>query len=362
MTEESDSIITAPEIKEEFKSVQEHICKFLVRYSGEHYKEDNWNYDKGEGGGRSRIWEDGAVLEKAGVNFSYIEGTRLAPSAADKFEINSDVGFIATGVSLVIHPRNPHIPTIHLNIRYFETRDGKWWFGGGVDLTPYYPRFRDCVAFHRKLQEFCERYGEDYEKHKKRCDDYFYLAHRNEARGIGGLFLEHMNVDRKRHFVFMKDLGYLFTELYQPFLEQYLNASYSEEERCFQLWRRSRYVEFNLLWDRGTKFGIESKGRTESILMSLPSVATWRYNYKPEEGSYEALVLNYFMQPQDWAHMDPSNPPDICQRQSSFSMKDKFASLFSKQTVLPMIDRLHFAAVGAVIGIVLGRTIAKYSA
>lgn len=294
----SDSTPKAEEIESRFKEVQDHICNFLVEQDGVSYREDLWSYDKGDGGGRTRVWENGNLIEKGGVNFSGIRGGSLPPSAATKFRLPEGTKFLATGVSLVIHPHNPHIPTIHMNIRYFEAGEVSW-FGGGIDVTPYYPVREQVVNYHRRLKQVCDESGEDYVSHKQQCDDYFYLPHREEARGVSGTFFDHLQEDKRRHFEYCVATGMAFPELYGPFIESNREKPVTSEQRDFQLYRRGRYVEFNLVYDRGTTFGLQSKGRTESILMSLPAVAHWRYDWKPEAGTPEAALQDY-LQPQDW--------------------------------------------------------------
>ena len=281
-----------------FRAVQDGICVFLTA-KDKPFREDAWSYASGGGGGITRVWEDGPLLEKGGVGFSAIEGTSLPPSAATQFKIAPGTPFYATGVSLVMHPRNPHVPTIHMNIRYFEAGD-VWWFGGGIDLTPYYPVESGVVGFHRALRDLCRAHGRDYAALKETCDSYFHLKHRNEARGVGGLFFDHLRDDRAQDLAFTLALGNAFPDLYRPFLEA-RDEPVTERQRDFQLYRRSRYVEFNLLWDRGTLFGLQSGGRTESILMSMPPLAKWVYGFQAEPGSPEARLTEYFLKPKDWA-------------------------------------------------------------
>ncbi|KNC54964.1 coproporphyrinogen III oxidase, aerobic [Thecamonas trahens ATCC 50062] len=292
---------TVDEIEAGFRAVQDAICSFLEEMTGETYTEDVWEYEKGTGGGRTRVWEGGAHLEKAGVNWSGIAGDDLPPSAQKAFNIPPGTPYRATGVSLVIHPRSPLVPTIHANIRYFAAGDAVWWFGGGIDLTPYYPDIDGVIAFHRKLADLCAAHSVDYAAAKKTCDEYFFLPHRQETRGVGGLFLDHLNTDPAAHFDFLCALGHAFADLYGLFLTSAaLTAPYSDDEREFQLYRRGRYVEFNLLFDRGTKFGIQSRGRTESILMSLPATVNWKYNWAPSPGSREAVLYDHYLRPQPW--------------------------------------------------------------
>ena len=295
-------MIGQAEIEAEFRKVQNHICTFLSSRDGVVCAEDPWDYDRGTGGGITRTWEQANLIEKGGVAFSAIRGASLPPSAATQLKVPDNTPFFATGVSLVIHPHNPFVPTIHMNIRYFEAGE-LWWFGGGVDVTPVYPVKAQVIAFHKQLQSFCESHGEPYDFHKKTCDEYFLLPHRGETRGVGGLFVDHLRHDRDTNFAFIRDLGLLFTDLYAPFIDENRDKPYTKEQRDFQLYRRSRYVEFNLVYDRGTKFGLQSGGRTESILMSLPAVATWRYNWKPEPNTPEAELTDYYLKPQDWANM-----------------------------------------------------------
>jgi coproporphyrinogen III oxidase len=233
------------------------------------------------------------------VNFSAIAGASLPQSAATAFKIAEGTAFYATGVSLVLHPGNPHVPTIHLNIRYFEAGDTHW-FGGGVDLTPFYPQEAMIIAYHRGLKHYCESRGRDYKANKAACDEYFLLKHRKEARGVGGLFFDHLRDSKEEDLAFVEGLGILFPELYRPFaaLKQ---KPFTAAQREFQLHRRSRYAEFNLVYDRGTLFGLQTGGRVESILMSLPPLCRWVYDFKPERGSAEEKLTEYFLKPRDWA-------------------------------------------------------------
>ncbi len=284
---------------ERFRSVQDRICAFVDSENGTTFREDSWNYDKGEGGGRTRIYEGGALLEKGGVNFSAIRGSSLPASAAAGFHVPEKTPFFATGVSLVLHPRNPHVPTIHLNVRYFEAGD-LYWFGGGVDLTPYYPEETMVIGFHRALKTFCEDMGRDYGAYKRACDEYFVIKHRNEARGVGGLFFDHLRGPKEEELAFVEALGLSFPDLCRPFAAL-RDRPFTDAQRQFQLHRRSRYAEFNLVYDRGTLFGLQSGGRSESILMSLSPLCGWTYDFKPEPGSPEAKLTDYFLKPRDWA-------------------------------------------------------------
>lgn len=306
--------ITRETIAEAFRSVQDRICDFIAAENGTAFREDAWDYGAGgdkpgnagqAGGGRTRTWDDsGAFLEKGGVGFSAIEGSSLPPSALAQLQLPQGTRFFATGVSLVLHPRNPHVPTVHLNVRYFEAGNA-WWFGGGIDLTPYYPVEAEVIGFHRGLRDLCRAHGRDHAAWKRACDDYFHLKHRGEARGVGGIFFDHLKEDRASDFAFAEALGLAFPDLYRPFLAGRSRAA-SESQRQFQLYRRSRYVEFNLLYDRGTLFGLQSGGRTESILMSMPPLARWEYGFEPPPGSPEERLTAYFLKPRDWAEASPA--------------------------------------------------------
>jgi len=312
------------EIAEAYRGVQDHIVDFLQREAHCVVVEDLWTYDKGTGGGRTRVTEcehidaidldattldaSRSLIEKGGVNFSAIGGDSL-PSSSSAVLMVEPAPFQATGVSLVIHPRSPHIPTIHMNIRFFES-GAKWWFGGGVDLTPnYVHEHADVVGFHATCRAVCERHGVNYLELKRTCDSYFYLAHRDETRGIGGLFYDHLNLEHSGHsreqlLRFSVDLGRSFVDLYAPFITKYRAMPYSAAQREYLLHRRSRYVEFNLLFDRGTKFGIQSQGRTESILMSMPAVAKWSYNWAPEVGTPEHDFTTKYLHASDWLGLE----------------------------------------------------------
>lgn len=292
------------DIEAAFRAVHDRISVFLEAADGHACVEDRWRYERGSGGGISRVWEGAALLEKAGVNFSAIRGESLptpAAAGAAPFQVPSDTPFFATGVSLVIHPLNPHVPTIHMNIRYFEAGD-RWWFGGGMDLTPYYPAREQVIAFHRALRTLCEQHGEDYAAHKQACDAYFTIRHRGEMRGVGGIFFDHLHADKRRHLAFCEALGNAFPGIYGPIIEANRHRPYTPAQREFQLIRRSRYVEFNLIYDRGTLFGLQSGGRIESILISMPPMARWRYDWRPEPGSPEEELVEHFLRPRDWAN------------------------------------------------------------
>ena len=293
--------------------IQDRICSGLEEVDGSaRFSEDAWSRGDDEkstlgGGGRTRVLRNGAVFEQAGVNFSHVTGSRLPPSATQARPELSGRSFEALGVSLVIHPENPRIPTSHANVRFFVAGDpeGKaepvWWFGGGYDLTPYYPVMEDVVHWHRTARTACEPFGEDvYPRFKSWCDEYFYLRHRGETRGIGGLFFDDLNEwGFERCFEFLRSVGDSYLEAYLPIVKRRKGDKWGERERQFQLYRRGRYVEFNLVYDRGTLFGLQSGGRTESILMSLPPLAAWRYNWSPEVDSEEAQLYDY-LRPRDW--------------------------------------------------------------
>ncbi|OOY79536.1 oxygen-dependent coproporphyrinogen oxidase, partial [Solemya velum gill symbiont] len=252
------------------------------------------------------VMEGSKVFEKAGVNFSHVHGTQLPPSATAARPELAGRSFQAMGVSLVIHPNNPHVPTSHANVRFFvaehETEEPVWWFGGGFDLTPYYPIEEDVVHWHTTAKAACDPFGDNvYADYKKWCDDYFFLKHRDETRGVGGLFFDDLNEwGLDKTFEFMQSVGNAYIPAYLPIVQKRREMPYSEQERDFQLYRRGRYVEFNLVYDRGTIFGLQSGGRTESILMSLPSLVKWRYNWSPEPGSPEALLYERYLKPQEW--------------------------------------------------------------
>jgi coproporphyrinogen III oxidase len=286
--------------------LQDSICAALEREDGSgRFQEDPWTRPEG-GGGRSRVMSAGAVFEKAGVGFSHVTGTSLPASATATRPELAGKSFQALGVSLVLHPLNPYVPTVHLNVRFFiagEGADAVWWFGGGFDLTPYYGFTADCIHWHRTARAACEPFGADlHPRFKKWCDDYFFLKHRQEARGIGGLFFDDFNaLGFTRSFALMRSIGDAFLPAYLPIVQQRKATPYGQRERDFQLYRRGRYVEFNLVWDRGTHFGLQSGGRTESILMSLPPLVAWHYNWQPTLGTPEAQLMAEFLKPRDWA-------------------------------------------------------------
>ena len=287
------------------KSLQDNICSALEVADGNgQFIEDNWKRAEG-GGGRTRVLTNGSVIEQGGVNFSEVSGDKLPPSASAHRPELAGRSWRACGVSLVIHPKNPHIPTSHANVRFFiaekEGEDPVWWFGGGFDLTPFYPIKEDVVHWHQTAKSLCQPFGENvYQEYKKWCDEYFYLKHRDETRGVGGLFFDDLNQwDFETCLNYIKAVGQGFIDAYVPIIEKRKHSEYSEQQRQFQLYRRGRYVEFNLVFDRGTLFGLQSGGRTESILMSMPPLARWEYNYQPEPGSKEAELAS-FLVPKDW--------------------------------------------------------------
>lgn len=286
--------------------LQDRICAALADCDGaETFKEDSWEREEG-GGGRSRVLVEGGVIEKGGVNFSHVTGGRLPASATAHRPELAGRSFEAMGVSLVIHPHNPYVPTSHANVRFFiaekEGEDPVWWFGGGYDLTPYYGFDEDCRHWHQVAAAACKPFGaEVYPQYKRWCDEYFFLKHRNEARGVGGLFFDDLNEPGfAQSFAFMRAVGDSYCEAYLPIVERRKTMSYGERERQFQLYRRGRYVEFNLVYDRGTLFGLQTGGRTESILMSLPPLVRWEYDWQPEPGTPEHKLYTDYLQPREW--------------------------------------------------------------
>ena len=280
-----------------FRELQDRICAAIESTDGgARFREDSWTRPGG-GGGRSRVLEGGALFEKAGVNFSDVHG-ELSEEMARSMP-GEGRGFRATGVSLVFHPETPMVPTVHANFRCFA-RTGAAWFGGGTDLTPYYPWREDVVHFHRTLKTACDRHDPSYyPRFKKQCDEYFYLPHRGETRGVGGIFFDYLQGDLEALLAFVRDAGDAFLPAYLPIVERRRGEPWGERERSFQLIRRGRYVEFNLIYDRGTVFGLKTGGRIESILMSLPALASWRYAYEPEPGSRESELSSY-LRATDW--------------------------------------------------------------
>ena len=287
--------------------LQDDICAALEEEDGQSlFREDAWEREQG-GGGRTRVLENGATIEKAGVNFSHVLGKQLPPSASARRPQLAGRGFEAMGVSLIVHPHNPYVPTSHANLRFFvaakEGEEPVWWFGGGFDLTPYYGFAEDAVHWHRTARAACDPFGADlYPRFKQWCDEYFYLGHRDEPRGIGGLFFDDFDEGGFAHsFAFIRSVGEAYLKAYLPIVQHRKETPYGERQRDFQLYRRGRYVEFNLVYDRGTLFGLQSGGRTESILVSLPPLVQWRYDWQPEPGSQEAELYEVFLKPRDWA-------------------------------------------------------------
>ena len=300
----------AAEVEAYLRGLQDRICAALeTADGGARFVEDAWTRPHTgtdlRGGGRTRVLKDGGVFEQAGVNFSQVEGTRLPPAATAQRPQLAGAAWTALGVSLVLHPRNPYVPTTHLNVRWFEARpenaEPVWWFGGGFDLTPFYPFDADVVHWHTVARDLCTPFGANvYPKYKKWCDEYFFLKHRNETRGVGGLFFDDLNEwGFERCFAFERAVGDGFLDAWLPIVEKRRKIQFGEREREFQLYRRGRYVEFNLVYDRGTLFGLQSGGRAESILMSLPPRVRFEYGYTPEAGSAEARLADY-LKPRDW--------------------------------------------------------------
>lgn len=325
-------------VKQLMQQLQDKICDALEQVDGvSSFRQDSWEREEG-GGGRSRVLSEGGIFEQAGVNFSEVWGNQLPPSILAQRPEAKGHGFFATGTSLVLHPRSPYIPTIHLNYRYFEAGP-VWWFGGGVDLTPYYPFSEDAAHFHRTLKTGCDaHHPEYYSVFKPWCDEYFYLKHRQEMRGVGGIFFDYQDgtgaLYRGPHpdgpaaaysnklgvleprsweevFAFVQGSSETFLPAYLPIVQRRREMSYGDRERNFQLYRRGRYVEFNLVYDRGTIFGLQTNGRTESILMSLPPLVRWQYNYHPEPNTPEAQLYEKFLKPQEWAEWIPSTSENI---------------------------------------------------
>ena len=294
-------------VKAYLLDLQDRICAGLEAEDGTaKFEEDLWQREGGGGGGRTRLLANGAVFEQAGINFSHVEGDNMPAAATAHRPELVGRSFQAMGVSLVIHPHNPYVPTSHANVRFFiaekEGADPVWWFGGGFDLTPYYGNDEDVIHWHQTSKQACDGFGDEtYPRFKKWCDEYFYLKHRDEPRGVGGLFFDDLNEwGFDKSFAFMRSVGDHYLPAYQPIVAKRKDTEYGERERDFQLYRRGRYVEFNLVFDRGTLFGLQTGGRTESILMSLPPLVKWRYNWKPEANTPEAQLYDHYLIPQDW--------------------------------------------------------------
>ncbi len=293
-------------VKQYLLDLQDRICRALEDVDGQaRFIEDSWERPQG-GGGRTRVISQGGVFEKGGVNFSHVFGSALPGSATAHRPELAGRQFQAMGVSLVMHPHNPYVPTSHANVRFFiaekEGEEPVWWFGGGFDLTPYYGNDHDCRHWHLEAKAACDPFGNDvYPRFKRWCDDYFYLKHRDEPRGVGGLFFDDLNEEGfDKSFALMQSIGNAYIPAYVPIVERRKDTEYGERQRDFQLHRRGRYVEFNLVYDRGTLFGLQSGGRTESILMSLPPEVRWGYDWKPEPGTEEAELYTRYLKPCDW--------------------------------------------------------------
>ncbi|WP_105215209.1 oxygen-dependent coproporphyrinogen oxidase [Pseudoalteromonas sp. T1lg22] len=294
------------QVKTYLMALQDKICAGLEEADGgAQFVEDAWQREEG-GGGRTRVIRDGNVIEQGGVNYSHVFGASMPASATAHRPELAGRSFHACGVSLVIHPKNPHIPTSHANVRFFiaekEGEEPIWWFGGGFDLTPFYPQLEDVKHWHQVAHDLCAPFGDEvYPKYKTWCDEYFYLKHRDETRGVGGLFFDDLNEwGFEKSFAFMQAVGNGYLDAYLPLIAKRKDTPYGEAERQFQLYRRGRYVEFNLVWDRGTLFGLQTGGRTESILMSMPPLARWEYDFNPEPGSPESELYEHYLKPKDW--------------------------------------------------------------
>jgi coproporphyrinogen III oxidase len=290
----------AAAVRDYLTGLQARIVAQMEAIDGGAFLSDEWRRAEG-GGGLTRILEGGNVLERAGVGFSHVTGTKLPPSATAHRPEIAGRPWEAMGVSLVFHPRNPYVPTVHMNVRFFTAGD-VWWFGGGMDLTPYYPFEDDCAHFHRANRDALAPFPGLHARFKQQCDEYFFLKHRNEPRGIGGTFFDDFSEGGfENSFAVQRAVGDAFLPAYAPIVKRRFDMKYGERQRDFQAYRRGRYVEFNLVWDRGTLFGLQSGGRSESILMSLPPVVSWRYDWKPQPGTEEAKLYEVLMPPRDWA-------------------------------------------------------------
>lgn len=300
------SNVDVKKVKQYLIHLQDSICEAIEQEDGKgFFLEDDWQREEG-GGGRSRVLTDGVVFESAGINFSHVQGSSLPASATAHRPELAGRSFQAMGVSLVIHPLNPYVPTSHANVRFFIAEkagaDPVWWFGGGFDLTPYYAFEQDVRHWHSVAKQACDPFGTGvYQRYKQWCDEYFFLKHRNEPRGVGGLFFDDLNEwGFDNSFAFMQSVGDHYLNAYQPIVSRRKDTPYGDRERDFQLYRRGRYVEFNLVYDRGTLFGLQTGGRTESILMSMPPLVKWRYNWQPEAGTPEAELYEKYLVPTDW--------------------------------------------------------------
>ena len=292
-------------VRQYLQELQKNIISMAYKYDNKNFYEDSWSRDEG-GGGITCVLQDGSCFDKAGVNFSDISGAQLPEAATNIRPELQGRNYQAMGVSVVCHPKNPHIPTAHLNVRLFiaynKNLNPVWWFGGGFDMTPYYGYEEDAIHWHKTANEVCSPFGKEiYDEYKKNCDDYFHIKHRKEQRGIGGIFFDDLNMwEFEKCFNFIKSVGNGFIKAYEPIVKKRLNESYNDKQKDFQLFRRGRYAEFNLVYDRGTLFGLQSNGRTESILMSMPPLVKWKYKYEIEKGSDEEKLYNNFLVPKKW--------------------------------------------------------------
>ena len=292
-------------VRQYLQELQKNIISMAYEYDNKNFYEDSWSRDEG-GGGITCVLQDGSCFDKVGVNFSDISGDQLPEAATNIRPELQGRNYQAMGVSVVCHPKNPHIPTAHLNVRLFiaynKNLNPVWWFGGGFDMTPYYGYEEDAIHWHKTANEVCSPFGKEiYDEYKKNCDDYFHIKHRKEQRGIGGIFFDDLNMwEFEKCFNFIKSVGNGFIKAYEPILKKRLNESYNDKQKDFQLFRRGRYAEFNLVYDRGTLFGLQSNGRTESILMSMPPLVKWKYKYEIEKGSDEEKLYNNFLVPKKW--------------------------------------------------------------
>ena len=292
-------------VRQYLQELQKNIISMAYEYDNKNFYEDSWSRDEG-GGGITCVLQDGSCFDKVGVNFSDISGDQLPEAATNIRPELQGRNYQAMGVSVVCHPKNPHIPTAHLNVRLFiaynKNSNPVWWFGGGFDMTPYYGYEEDAIHWHKTANEVCSPFGKEiYDEYKKNCDDYFHIKHRNEQRGIGGIFFDDLNMwEFEKCFNFIKSVGNGFIKAYEPIVKKRLNESYNDKQKDFQLFRRGRYAEFNLVYDRGTLFGLQSNGRTESILMSMPPLVKWKYKYEIEKDSDEEKLYNNFLVPKKW--------------------------------------------------------------
>ena len=295
-------------VRQYLQELQKNIISMAYKYDNKNFYEDSWSRNEG-GGGITCVLQDGSCFDKVGVNFSDISGDQLPEAATNIRPELQGRNYQAMGVSVVCHPKNPHIPTAHLNVRLFiaynKNSNPVWWFGGGFDMTPYYGYEEDAIHWHKTANEVCSPFGKEiYDEYKKNCDDYFHIKHRNEQRGIGGIFFDDLNIwEFEKCFNFIKSVGNGFIKAYEPIVKKRLNESYSDKQKDFQLFRRGRYVEFNLVYDRGTLFGLQSNGRIESILMSMPPQVSWQYGWEPEKDSKEEDLYKNYLSPKDWLNL-----------------------------------------------------------